>query len=92
MTRNLPPQATRPSPLHFKIRKVSDIKPVVAGLHMFSNLPSLRLILVSTEKTGCAGGVKKIRNWARSGELCWLKITRVSQPHSPNSSSCLIPE
>ena len=49
LTRNLPPQAV---PLHFKIRKVSDIKPVVAWLNMFSNLPSLRLILVSTERAG----------------------------------------
>ena len=53
MTRNLPPQAV---PLHFKIRKLSDIKPVVAGLHMFSNLPSLRLILVSTERAGWLAG------------------------------------
>ena len=69
MTRNLPPTAPTAVPLHFKIRKVSDIKPVVAWLHMFSKLQSLRLKYLCQQRRPAdwLGGVKEIRNWSRSG-------------------------
>ena len=96
MTRNLPPTAPTAVPLHFKIRKVSDIKPVVAWLHMFSKLQSLRLKYLCQQRRPAgwlAGRCEGDKELEQVGRVCCLKIRRVGSTATSrlldNSFSCV---